>query len=97
MPVTVRWAQCLTRPVLMIPGPTELPPPVIQALNQPPTIQYDRSFDEGVLEPTTQALGEELPVFGTQYTLRYDSSRATGRADTRRIEVDADTREFHDV
>ncbi|HSE92743.1 MAG TPA: alanine--glyoxylate aminotransferase family protein, partial [Methylomirabilota bacterium] len=31
-------------------------PPVIQALNQPPAIQYDRSFDEGVLEPTTLAL-----------------------------------------
>src|SRR5919198_3533179 len=40
----------------MIPGPTELPPPVIQALNQPPAIQYDRSFDEGVLEPTTLGL-----------------------------------------
>jgi aspartate aminotransferase-like enzyme len=29
---------------------------VVQALNQPPSIQYDRSFDEGVLEPTTLAL-----------------------------------------
>jgi len=47
----------------MIPGPTELPPPVIQALNQPPTIQYDRSFDEGVLEPTTLGLRE---VFQTK-------------------------------
>jgi len=48
----------------MIPGPTELPPPVIQALNQPPTIQYDRSFDEGVLEPTTQALREVFQTKG---------------------------------
>src|SRR5499433_1613766 len=63
MPVTVRWAQSQTRPLLMIPGPTELPPPVIQALNQPPTIQYDRSFDEGVLEPTTLGLRE---VFQTK-------------------------------
>jgi aspartate aminotransferase-like enzyme len=47
----------------MIPGPTELPPPVIQAMNQPPTIQYDRSFDEGVLEPTTLALRD---VFQTR-------------------------------
>ncbi len=47
----------------MIPGPTELPPPVIQALNQPPAIQYDRSFDEGVLEPTTLALRD---VFQTR-------------------------------
>jgi aspartate aminotransferase-like enzyme len=54
--VTINWAQCHTRPVLMIPGPTELPPPVIQALNQPPSIQYDRSFDEGVLEPTVLGL-----------------------------------------
>jgi aspartate aminotransferase-like enzyme len=64
MSVTVRWAQCLTRPILMIPGPTELPPPVIQALNQPPTIQYDRSFDEGVLEPTTLALREVFQTKG---------------------------------
>ena len=35
-----------TRPILMIPGPTELPSPVIQAMNQPPTIQYDANFDE---------------------------------------------------
>src|SRR5436309_2524640 len=56
VPLTINWAQCHTRPVLMIPGPTELPFPVIQAMNQPPSIQYDRSFDEGVLEPTTLAL-----------------------------------------
>src|SRR5213594_4945301 len=63
MPVTVRWAQCLTRPVLMIPGPTELPFPVIQAMNAPPSVQYDPSFDEKVLEPTTLALRQ---VFQTQ-------------------------------
>lgn len=61
--VTIDWARCHTRPVLMIPGPTELPPPVIQALNQPPAVQYDRSFDDGVLEPTTLALRE---VFQTR-------------------------------
>src|SRR5207249_4193491 len=54
---------CHTRPVLMIPGPTELPFPVIQAMSQPPSIQYDRSFDEGVLEPTTLALRD---VFQTK-------------------------------
>jgi aspartate aminotransferase-like enzyme len=53
---TLNWTQVQTRPVLMIPGPTELPWPVIQALNQPPSIQYDRGFDETVLEPTTLAL-----------------------------------------
>src|SRR6059036_2118257 len=61
--LTINWAQCHTRPVLMIPGPTELPFPVIQAMNQPPSIQYDRSFDEGVLEPTTLALRD---VFQTK-------------------------------
>jgi len=54
----IDWTACHTRAMLMIPGPTELPPPVIQAMNQPPAIQYDRSFDEGVLEPTTLALRE---------------------------------------
>jgi aspartate aminotransferase-like enzyme len=60
---TLNWSQVQTRPVLMIPGPTELPWPVIQALNQPPTIQYDRGFDENVLEPTTLALRD---VFQTR-------------------------------
>src|ERR1043166_2765656 len=60
---TINWTQVHTRPILMIPGPTELPFPVIQALNQPPAIQYDRSFDEGVLEPTTLALRD---VFQTK-------------------------------
>lgn len=64
MPPTINWSQVHTRPLLMIPGPTELPVPVLQALNQPPTIQYDRTFDEGVLEPTTRALAQ---VFQTQH------------------------------
>src|SRR5205823_4737289 len=61
---TMNWAQCHTRPVLMIPGPTELPFPVIQAMNQPPAIQYDRHFDEQVLEPTTLALREVFQTKG---------------------------------
>lgn len=60
----IDWARCHTRPILMIPGPTELPPPVIQALNQPATIQYDRTFDEEVLEPTTLALREVFQTRG---------------------------------
>src|SRR3989442_13731525 len=54
--VTINWAQCHTRPVLMIPGPTELPSPVLQAINPPPPTQYDRSSHEPALEPTTHAL-----------------------------------------
>src|SRR5262245_48835888 len=53
---TINWTQVQTRPLLMIPGPTELPFPVIQAMNQPPTIQYDMNFDVNVLEPVTLAL-----------------------------------------
>jgi aspartate aminotransferase-like enzyme len=64
VPSTINWTQVQTRPTLMIPGPTELAFPVIQALNQPPAIQYDRSFDEGVLEPTTLALRD---VFRTTH------------------------------
>ncbi len=64
MASTLNWAQVQTRPVLMIPGPTELPWPVIQAMNQPPSIQYDRGFDEGVLEPTTLALREVFRTTG---------------------------------
>jgi aspartate aminotransferase-like enzyme len=54
----IQWGQPQTRAILMIPGPTELPWPVIQAMNQPPTIQYDMNFDVNVLEPTTLALRE---------------------------------------
>src|SRR5882672_3118829 len=61
---TINWTQVQTRPMLMIPGPTELPFPVIQAMNQPSAIQYDRSFDETVLEPTTLALRD---VFQTKH------------------------------
>ena len=60
----INWTQVQTRPMLMIPGPTELPWPVVQALNQPATIQYDRGFDETVLEPTTLALRD---VFQTTH------------------------------
>ncbi len=64
MPSSLNWSQIQTRPILMIPGPTELPWPVIQALNQPPSIQYDRGFDETVLEPTTLALREVFQTKG---------------------------------
>jgi aspartate aminotransferase-like enzyme len=64
VPAMINWAQCHTRPVLMIPGPTELPFPVIQALGQPPAIQYDRTFDEEVLEPTTFALRDIFQTRG---------------------------------
>src|SRR5205809_3662139 len=63
VPSTINWTQVQTRPTLMIPGPTELPIPGIQAMNQPSVIQSDRSFDEGVLEPTTLALRD---VFQTK-------------------------------
>ena len=49
--VPLNWAQCHTRPVLMIPGPTELPFPVIQAMNQPPT-------DKGMNEPGMPMKGQ---------------------------------------
>ena len=64
MAVSLNWGRGHSRAVLMIPGPTELPYPVIQALNQPPTIQYDPTFDEEVLEPTTRALRE---IFQTRH------------------------------
>jgi aspartate aminotransferase-like enzyme len=64
MAASLNWGRCSTRAILMIPGPTEMPFPVIQALNQPPAIQYDRTFDEAVLEPTTSALRD---VFQTRH------------------------------
>jgi alanine-glyoxylate transaminase/serine-glyoxylate transaminase/serine-pyruvate transaminase len=58
MDSSIRWSATRTQPILMIPGPTELPFPVMQALNQPATIQYDMNFDVNVLEPVTLALRE---------------------------------------
>ncbi len=58
MDPSIRWGVPQTRAVLMIPGPTELPFPVIQAMNQPPEIQYDLHFDTQVLEPVALHLRE---------------------------------------
>ena len=56
MDSSIQWGTPQGRAILMIPGPTELPWSVVQAMNQPPTIQYDMNFDVNVLEPTTLAL-----------------------------------------
>ncbi|MFQ5897421.1 MAG: pyridoxal-phosphate-dependent aminotransferase family protein [Candidatus Methylomirabilia bacterium] len=64
MDPTIRWGAGNNRPILMIPGPTELPWPVIQAMNQPPTIQYDRHFNLSVLEPTCLRLREIFRASG---------------------------------
>jgi len=59
----------------MIPGPTELPWPVIQAMNQPPTIQYDLNFDLNVLEPTCLALREVFQAGSGEVILMPGSGR----------------------
>jgi len=69
VPQTINWAQYLTRPTLMIPGPTELAFPVIQAMNAPPSVQYDASFDEKVLEPTLLGLREVFQSRGDVFLL----------------------------
>ena len=56
MDATIRWGTTQSQPILMIPGPTELPFPVVQAMSQPATIQYDMNFDVKILEPVTLAL-----------------------------------------
>src|SRR5207245_7858365 len=83
--LTINWAQCHTRPVLMIPGPTELPFPVIQAMSQPPSIQYDRSFDEGVLEPTTLALRDVFQTKNEVIMMPGSGRTALERSEERRV------------
>src|SRR5262245_60026627 len=56
MAASIQWGITQPRPILMIPGPTELPWPVIQAMNAPPTIQYDQNFDTNILEPVILGL-----------------------------------------
>ena len=58
MEPSIRWGVPQARVTLMIPGPTELPWPVIQAMSQPPIIQYDQHFDVKILEPVTLGLRE---------------------------------------
>jgi aspartate aminotransferase-like enzyme len=60
---SIKWAVPQAREILMIPGPTEIPFPVIQAMNQPPVIQYDQTFDVDILEPINLALKK---VFQTE-------------------------------
>src|SRR2546428_5334557 len=58
MEPSIRWGLPQARATLMIPGPTELPWPVIHAMSQPPIIQYDQHFDVKILEPITLGLRE---------------------------------------
>jgi alanine-glyoxylate transaminase/serine-glyoxylate transaminase/serine-pyruvate transaminase len=71
----VNWAAPHTRPILMIPGPTELPFPVIQAMNQPPSIQYDMNFDVNVLEPVTLALRDVFQTVRSEVIVMPGSGR----------------------
>lgn len=72
---SIRWASGNSRPILMIPGPTELPWPVIQAMNQPPMIQYDQNFDLNILEPTTLALRDIFQASDAEVIMMPGSGR----------------------
>jgi len=58
------WRRGLDRPILMIPGPTELPWRVIRAMAQPAMIQYEPPFDEEILEPTCLDLRQVFQTTG---------------------------------
>jgi aspartate aminotransferase-like enzyme len=69
------WMRGLDRPILMIPGPTEVPWRVIRAMAQPAMIQYEPPFDEEILEPACldlrqvfQTTGEVLVMPGSGRT-----------------------------
>ena len=58
------WRRGLDRPILMIPGPTEVPWRVIRAMAQPPMIQYEPPFDEEVLQPACLDLRQVFQTSG---------------------------------
>ena len=58
------WRRGLDRPILMIPGPTEVPWRVIRAMAQGPVIQYEPPFDEEVLEPACLDLRQIFQTSG---------------------------------
>jgi len=72
---SIRWGIPQARVTLMIPGPTELPWPVIQAMNQPPIIQYDQHFDVEILEPVTLALREVFQTTRSEVIIMPGSGR----------------------
>jgi len=59
-----QWMRGLERPVLMIPGPTEVPYRVLRAMAQPPMIQYEPPFDEEILEPACLDLRQVFQTTG---------------------------------
>ncbi len=75
MEPSIRWGVPQTRATLMIPGPTELPWPVIQAMSQPPIIQYDQHFDVKILEPVTLALREVFQTASGEVIIMPGSGR----------------------
>jgi len=75
MEPSIRWGIPQARVTLMIPGPTELPWPVIQAMNQPPIIQYDQHFDVEILEPVTLALREVFQTTKSEVIVMPGSGR----------------------
>jgi aspartate aminotransferase-like enzyme len=58
------WMRGLDRPILMIPGPTEVPWRVIRAMAQPAMIQYEPPFDEEILEPACLELRQVFQTSG---------------------------------
>ncbi len=58
------WRRGLDRPILMIPGPTEVPWRVIRAMAQPAMIQYEPPFDEEILEPACLDLRQVFQTSG---------------------------------
>jgi aspartate aminotransferase-like enzyme len=58
------WMRGLDRPILMVPGPTEVPWRVIRAMTQPPMIQYEPPFDEEILEPACLDLRQVFQTTG---------------------------------
>ena len=58
------WRRGLDRPILMIPGPTEVPWRVIRAMARGPVIQYEPPFDEEVLEPACLDLRQVFQTTG---------------------------------
>jgi aspartate aminotransferase-like enzyme len=75
MEPTIRWGIPQSRATLMIPGPTELPWPVLQAMSQPPIIQYDHHFDVKILEPVTLGLRDVFQTAKSEVIVMPGSGR----------------------
>lgn len=69
------------------PPPDAAPPPPPPPPNDPPPDEDEDECPGCIIQPQSQSLGEELPVTGTPYKLRYQSEHMPGNIAARTLTI----------